>query len=103
LKNRNKGVGVRKGVKITLQGGLKGHESFRRYIQESATNLHLEGYLQLSLDNSAIIYAVGDSDNVELLIDKIYSRKKLDAIEQIIVTPMDIIRDFRGIFRVITN
>lgn len=94
---------MRKGVKILVKGNFN-RKIFDSFLIEKATELGVTGSMQ-EFDNSKLImYAVGDSERVESLIDHLYNEESNGAkIEDIEIKPMDETKDFRGIFRVINK
>ena len=93
---------MRKGVKITISGKIN-HKLFDPFILERTSKLGIQGSLQVFDNNKLILYAVGDTENIEFLIDDIYGDTSSANIEELTVKPLEEEKDFRGIFRIINN
>jgi acylphosphatase len=91
---------MRKGIKISISGKVN-HDVFDNFILNRATELGISGSLQIFDNNKLIVYAVGDTENVESLIDDIYGDSSGATLDEIDVKPIDEEKNFRGIFRII--
>lgn len=91
---------MRKGIKILISGKID-HDIFDNFILDRATALGISGSLQIFDNNKLIVYAVGDAENVEYLIDDIYGDSCGISLDEIDVKPIDEEKNFRGIFRII--
>lgn len=92
-------------VKITVLGKVQ-EVSYRKFVQESAQKLGIEGTVQ-NIDDSkkriVVINACGLSDKLDELIDCLYEGTKKSEVEDVQVEPLLIKKDFRGVFRIIGN
>ncbi len=93
---------MKKSVKILISGSFD-HKKYGNFILQEASSLEIQGTLQGFEDNSFLIYAIGDTENVETLIDKLYEGVSDSVINNVEVKPIDEHRDFRGVFRIIDN
>ena len=93
---------MRKGVKIFITGKFN-HKIFDEFVLKLASQLGIQGSLQVFDNNTLVVYAIGEMENIEFLIDDIYGEASGASIEELSVKPLDEDRDFRGIFRVINN
>ncbi|MGC9309454.1 MAG: acylphosphatase [Candidatus Nanoarchaeia archaeon] len=60
---------MKKAVKITIKGNVQG-VFFRTFIKETASDLGVGGFVR-NLDTGDVeIYAEGDGNNIEMLIEK---------------------------------
>lgn len=91
---------MRKGIKISISGKVN-HDIFDNFILNRATELGISGNLQIFDNNKLIVYAVGDAESVEYLIDDIYSDSCGATIDEVDIKPIDEEKNFRGIFRII--
>jgi acylphosphatase len=93
---------MRKGVKISIRGTFD-HNIFDEFILQRASKLGIQGSLQVFDNNNLLVYAVGETESVEFLIDDIYGDASGANVEELNVKPLDEDKDFRGIFRVINK
>jgi len=91
---------MRKGIKMLITGKIN-HDVFDKFILDRATKLGICGSLQIFDNNKLIVYAVGNTENVEFLIDDIYGDSHGTEIDEVEIRPIDEEKDFRGVFRVI--
>lgn len=93
---------MKRGTKILVEGEFK-NSNLAKEIKKTADDLGLEGSVQIIKESKILIYAVGDADSIEEIIDFIYiNAPDYDgAIESLDSSPMDVSKDFRGVFRII--
>ena len=91
---------MRKSLKIHVLGKVQG-VSYRTAAQKHAQSLGIEGTVQNAEDGSVIIYACGQSDNLDKLIDFLYKGTSDSKITDLIAEPFMNEKDFRGVFRII--
>jgi acylphosphatase len=73
------------------------------HIKSNAEKLKIEGVVQRAPGNALVVLASGTSDDLECLIDEIYTGNKKAAVENVAISPMVTHKDFHGVFRIIEN
>jgi len=87
-------------LKITVSGNVQ-NVGYRKFIQEYAQKLKVEGTAQNSENGSVIIYASGPTDMLDEFIDMLYKGPSKADIENVAAEPFMTEKDFRGVFRII--
>lgn len=87
-------------LKITVSGTVQG-TGYREFAKKVAMKLLIEGTAQNQEDGTVIIYACGDSNNLDTFIDELYKGPKKAHVKNINVEPLIAEKSFRGVFRVI--
>ncbi len=87
-------------IKVRVLGKVQ-DVGYRHYVQKHAEKLALEGRVQNNEDGSVAILVCGPSEKIDDLIDVVYQGSSKAKIEDVIIEPVQIETDFRGIFRVI--
>ena len=91
---------VKRSLKITVSGVVQ-NVGLRQHIQLVAEKLRLEGTAENTEDGKVIIYAAGEGEKLDSLIDAIYEGTKGATIEDVEVESNTAPRNFRGVFRLI--
>ncbi len=91
---------MRKCLKIIVRGDVQG-VFYRKFVQEQADKIGIEGTVQNASDGSVIINAKGLSEKLDDFIDFLYQGSKKSRVQEVIAEPLTVDRDFRGIFRII--
>jgi acylphosphatase len=91
---------MKKCLKIHVSGNVHG-VGYRAYTQKQASSLNIQGSVQNSEDGSVLIYACGDSMDLEKFIDYLYKGTAASLVEDLIAEPFINEKDFRGVFRII--
>jgi acylphosphatase len=87
-------------LKIKVFGQVQG-TGYREFAKKAAHKLEIEGTAQNIEDGSVVIYACGDSNNLDSFLDELYKGPKNAHIKNIEAEPFLSEKDFRGVFRVI--
>lgn len=87
-------------IKIIITG-LVQSSSYKEVIQKQAQKLHIEGTLQNHEGEDILIFACGQSDSLDELIDHIYKGTSDIKIRDVVIEPFINEKNFRGVFRVI--
>ncbi len=87
-------------IKIIITGQVQSL-SYKEVIQKQAQKLHIEGTLQNHEGDDILIFACGQSDNLDELIDHIYKGTSDIKIRDVVIEPFINEKNFRGVFRVI--
>ena len=83
-------------VKIKVTGKVQG-VSYRKFIQKHAQRLEIEGTIQnLDDEQSISIHACGPSDQLDELIDLLYTGTQDSKVQDVIVEPLISEKNFRG-------
>lgn len=91
---------MNKHVKIFLTGNLD-FLKYANFIAQQATALAICGSIQKFDHNTLLVYATGNSDDIENFIDTLYSSEDSSKIVNIEIKPLDEHKEFRGVFRII--
>jgi acylphosphatase len=92
---------MRRCLKIKVIGKVQG-VFYRDFAQKSAAKLQIEGTAQNSIEaTSVIILACGSAEKLDAFIDELYKGSPKSKVENIVVEPLQQIKDFRGVFRII--
>ena len=87
-------------IRITVYGTVQG-VGYREYVQKHASKFNVEGTIQNAEDGSVLIYAAGEADSIDDLIDYVYQGSKQSSVDEVAIEIATNKRDFRGVFRVI--
>jgi acylphosphatase len=90
---------MRRCLKIKVIGKVQG-VFYRDFVQKSASTLGIEGTVQ-NEENSVLIFACGDAERLDSLIDELYKGSPKSKVENVLVEPLQQLKDFRGVFRII--
>lgn len=93
---------MRKGVKIFIVGKFD-EAKFPIFLAEKAKENIVQGIFQISSDKEAVVYLVGEAENVENLIDNMFDAGSGIGDAELDIKPLDEDKDFRGVFRVVHN
>jgi acylphosphatase len=100
-KEDEKGETMKQCVKIKVTGKVQG-ASYRKFVQKHALRLEIEGTIQnLDDEQSTVIHACGSSDQLDELIDLLYTGTPESKVQDVIVEPLISEKNFRGVFRII--
>ena len=92
---------MRKCVMIKVLGNVQA-DSYKNFVQKSATGLNVEGSVQNDADaGGIIIYVCSQSGNLDKFIDILYKGIDRHKPTEINVEPFVSEKDFRGVFRII--
>ncbi len=91
---------MKKSLKLLVSGKVR-DVGLREHIQKEAERLGIVGSVQHSANGTLLIVAIGEADNLELLIDAIYDGTKKSAVENIEIESFQPHASMRGIFRII--
>lgn len=87
-------------IKIVITGKVQS-TSYKEVIQKQAMKLHIEGTLQNYEDGDLLIFACGQSGDLDELIDHIYKGTSDIKIRDVIIEPLINEKNYRGVFRII--
>ena len=87
-------------IKIIISGQVQS-TSYKEVIQKQAHKLHIEGTLQHDGENDLLIFAAGQSDALDELIDHIYKGTTDIKIHEVVIEPFISEKNYRGVFRII--
>ena len=87
-------------IKIVITGHVQS-PAYKEVIQKQAQKLRIEGTLQDHDDADILIFACGQSDSLDELIDHIYKGTNDIKIRDVIIEPFINEKNYRGVFRVI--
>lgn len=87
-------------IKIIISGHVQS-AAYKEVIQKQATKLHIEGTLQNYEEDDILIFACGQSTDLDELIDHIYKGTADIKIRDVIIEPFINEKNYRGVFRVI--
>ncbi len=87
-------------LKVTVKGKVQ-DVSYREFVQKHAQKFGVEGTIKNLDDGSVLIFACGQTDKLENLIDQLYKGTSAARVEDVIIEPFVNEKDFRGAFRVI--
>lgn len=87
-------------IKIVITGQVQS-PTYKEVIQKQAQKLHIEGTLQNHAVDDILIFACGQSDMLDELIDYIYKGTTDIKIREVVIEPFINEKNFRGVFRVI--
>ena len=91
---------MKKSVKILVKGRFD-QKKFETSILDLAIKLSIQGTLQKNNERSNLICAIGEVEKVESLIDEFYSDEIGLDLDEVEIWPMEVEKDFRGIFRIV--
>jgi len=91
---------MRQCLKIVVSGKVQG-VGYRKFVQKEASRLNVEGVVQNSDDGVVQILVCGFSSSLDDFIDCLYKGTKGSKVENLSVEPLNQIKDFRGVFRII--
>lgn len=91
---------MRKCLKIHVSGKVQ-NVSYRAYAQKNAQALGVEGTVQNTDEGNVIIYACGQSDQLDKFIDALYKGTSDSKVVDVMAEPFVNEKDFRGVFRII--
>ena len=91
---------MKRSLKITVSGVVQ-KVGLRQHIQNTAETLRLEGTVENADDGTVIVYAAGESEKLDSLIDAIYEGTKKSSIEDVNVESNTAPKNFRNVFRLI--
>jgi acylphosphatase len=90
---------MKKSLKIVVNG-LVPMGDLHTNIKKRANELHIAGTVENgSTDKSVVIFAAGEHEALELLIDTIYEGSSSSQIESVEIESCSSQKDFRGVFR----
>jgi len=89
---------MRRCVKIKVTGKVHA-VGYRKFVQKHANSLEVEGTVQNMENGSVMIYVCGDVDKVDDFIDFLYKGPERAKVKDVLVEPMPVEKDFRGVFR----
>lgn len=87
-------------IKIVISGQVQSL-SYKEVIQKQAQKLHIEGTLQSHDGSDLLIFACGQSNDLDELIDHIYKGTDDIKIRDVVIEPFISEKNYRGVFRVI--
>ncbi len=87
-------------IKIIVTGQVQS-SAYKEAIQKQAQKLHIEGTLQNHEEVDLLIFACGQSDGLDELIDEIYKGTSDIKIRDVIIEPFINEKNYRGVFRII--
>ncbi len=87
-------------IKIVITGSVQSPD-YKEVIQKHAQTLQIEGTLQDYEEKDILIFACGQSENLDELIDHIYKGTINTKIRDVIIEPFFNEKNFRGVFRII--
>ena len=88
--------------RIIVKGKVQG-VFYRDFVKKHAEELAIEGTIQNTSDGTVIIDACGPSERMEDLVDFLYIGPPKSKVEEVLEQPLGQRRDFRGVFRIISN
>ena len=91
---------MKKCLKIHVSGNVQA-VGYRLHAQKQATSLNIQGSVQNTDDGNVLIYACGNSVNLEKFIDHLYKGTTDSQIDDLLAEPFINEKDFRGVFRII--
>jgi acylphosphatase len=91
---------MKKCLKITISGKVQG-EGYRSVTQKHAQSLGIEGTLQGAEEGSLVIFACGQSENLDKFIDFLYKGAPGAQVAELSAEPFLQEKDFRSVFRII--
>lgn len=87
-------------IKIIITGHVQS-SLYKEEIQKQAQKLHIEGTLQNYEGEDILIFACGQSDDLDELIDQIYKGTNDIKIRDVVIEPFINEKNYRGVFRII--
>ncbi|MFH1644620.1 MAG: acylphosphatase [bacterium] len=87
-------------IKIIVTGRVQG-VFYRDFVRKNAEKLGVEGSVQNQEDGTVIIYACSFAEILDDFIDALYQGSNKSLVEDVSVTPLNMDKNFRGVFRVI--
>ena len=87
-------------IKIIVSGSVHSI-SYKEFIQKHALDLRIEGCMQTHEEETLLIFACGQADSLDELIDYIYKGTTESRVKDVIIEPFINEKTFRGIFRII--
>lgn len=87
-------------IKIVVKGSVQAL-SYKELIQKQAHKLRIEGSIQGHEADGLLIFACGQSDLLDELIDHIYKGTPETKIRDVAIEPFINSKEFRGVFRII--
>lgn len=91
---------MKRWVKITVFGNIQG-VGYCEHVKKYADQFRVEGTIQPQESGSVLIYAAGNGDALDDLIDYIYQGSPDSLVEEVAIEIASPGRDFRGVFRII--
>ena len=91
---------MKQNVRIQITGSIQG-VGYREYVQKYATKLEIEGTIQNLSDQSIIIFASGQADDLDTFIDHLYKGSTKSKVSEVLVEPLLNGKTFRGVFRIL--
>lgn len=91
---------MKQSLKIKIIGKFD-KDSYIKYMQNTAKNIGVEGTIQAINDHGIIIHAASLPDKLDIFIDYIYKNETKVKIEDVLVEPFVLEKDYRGVFRII--
>lgn len=87
-------------LKISVSGKVQG-VGYREFVKQAAEKLRIEGTIQNDHFDTMVLHVCGESDELNKLIDLLYTGTPQAKIEDVAVEPLVSEKDFRGVFRII--
>jgi len=91
---------MKKCLKIKVSGKVQG-VLYREFVQKNAKKLAVEGTIQNGEDGCVLIYACGQIEDLDSLIDALYEGSSRSKVAEVMAESLLSEKDFRGVFRVI--
>jgi len=93
---------MKRWLKITVCGVVQG-VGYCAYIKKYADQFHIEGTVQSEEQGKILVYAVGASDALDNFIDYLYQATAKAVVEELVIEIVPPVRDYRGVFRIISG
>jgi acylphosphatase len=91
---------MKKCSQIVVRGKVQG-VLYRDFVKKSAQKCLMEGTIQNSPDGTVVIKACGPTKTFDNFIDALYKGSPKSNVEEIREEPLNGLRNFRGVFRII--